>query len=196
MHGPPHTLDEESAAHMLFGAENPPGTEYVSGSQDALGLMLQGVSKLYYTGKYWPATIERLSCKESVAFLERVLWLVPMPSRPEGYDPLTTKNLQKEYVEQLAQASDAAWQAIQERNAADLGKALTNTRRAWKLLLPRTVPAECEEFCEAYSMHHGSLFTGAGGGYLMVIADGIVKNGFRVRISSPQLSIWTKRNIR
>ena len=37
---PDKAEDEEFAARMLFGAENPPGSAYVSGSQDALGLVL------------------------------------------------------------------------------------------------------------------------------------------------------------
>ena len=37
---------------MLFGAENPPGVQYISGSQDALGLMMPGINRLDYDGDF------------------------------------------------------------------------------------------------------------------------------------------------
>ena len=181
---------------MLFGAENPPGSDYVSGSQDALGLMLTGVSKLHFCGGYWPSRIEKLESEAAIAFLESVLWLVPMAPREEGYDPLSTKNLTKQCAAKLAEASESAWNAIKGHDAASLGNALNATRQAWKQMLPATVPQECEEFCKEYDMHHGSLFTGAGGGYLMVVSSECVQNGFRIRITNPKMNIWTKRNIR
>lgn len=53
--GKPPQTEPEKLARMLFGAENPPGVKYISGSQDALGLMLPGINRLDYNGGYWPA---------------------------------------------------------------------------------------------------------------------------------------------
>ena len=46
--------DPEKNAQLLFGAENPPGTKHVSGSQDHLGLLCPGINRLLYEGSYWP----------------------------------------------------------------------------------------------------------------------------------------------
>ena len=50
--------DPEQNARLLFGAENPPGKKYISGSQDHLGLLMPGVNRLYYNGGFWPEKIE------------------------------------------------------------------------------------------------------------------------------------------
>ena len=50
--------DPVENAKILFGAENPPGTKYVAGSQDHLGLLMPGVNRLHYNGGYWPDYIQ------------------------------------------------------------------------------------------------------------------------------------------
>jgi len=42
--------DHETNARLLFGAENPPGRTYVSGSQDHIGLLYPGINRLCYRG--------------------------------------------------------------------------------------------------------------------------------------------------
>jgi cytidyltransferase-like protein len=88
-------------AQLLFGAENPPGSEYISGSQDQLGILLPGANKLDYEGKYWPAKISSVVDAERCEWLSRVLHLVPLVPRPEGYNPLVEKNLTLENVREL-----------------------------------------------------------------------------------------------
>ena len=47
--------DYEKLAKILFCYDNPPGTEVISGSQDAIGLVFPGLAYAYYEGNYWPA---------------------------------------------------------------------------------------------------------------------------------------------
>ena len=51
-------------AKLLFGAENPPGSKYISGSQDQIGLLNPGGSRLYYNGEFWPEQIDSTADKE------------------------------------------------------------------------------------------------------------------------------------
>lgn len=44
--------DKEKLARTLFCFENPPGTQYVSGSQDSLGITMPGLNKFHYEGGY------------------------------------------------------------------------------------------------------------------------------------------------
>jgi hypothetical protein len=182
---PPRDVAPERLARLLFNAEKPIDVQYVSGSQDALGLMLPGVSKLEYAGEFWPRRIAALESEESLAWLQRVLWLVPLPSRPAGYDPLSRKQITVEAVRDLAAASEKAWAAIVARDAPGLGAALTQTMGAWRALLPETVPAGSDALCAPYAHHHGRLFSGAGGGFLLVVAaEGErVVDGFQVEIT-------------
>ena len=55
---------------------------------------------------------------------------------------------------------------------------------AWKELLPETVPKGSEIYWDPYKNSHGYLFSGAGGGFLMVISDTPVDGGFQLQINS------------
>jgi len=53
--------------------------------------MLPGVNRLDYEGGFWPAKVTGLRTLEPAKWLEKVLWLVPLASRPPGYDPISVK---------------------------------------------------------------------------------------------------------
>jgi cytidyltransferase-like protein len=186
--GPPRDVPPIELAKLLFGAENPPGSRHISGSQDHLGLMLPGVNRLDYAGEYWPHSVVPCNDLDTCRWLEGVLWLVPLPSRPEGYDPLLTKNISHDRVKLLADASASAWQAIQAKDARALGKALSDTMLAWREMLPNTVPQpSSDQWCAPYRQDpnvHGCLFSGCGGGYLMVISEKPVLRGFQIKIKT------------
>ena len=104
-------------------------------------------------------------------FIEKVLWLIPLDSRPDGYDPLVSKQITEANVKELADASAAIWSAMLECDAERLGKAFTDTVRATKAILPNTVPSYLDPIWQRYDKDTlGCLFTGCGGGFLMVIA--------------------------
>jgi cytidyltransferase-like protein len=65
--------DNELLAQTLFSFENPPGTKYVSGSQDAIGIVMPGVNKLdYESGQYWPSQINKITDKVNESILEQI----------------------------------------------------------------------------------------------------------------------------
>jgi len=110
--GPPKELCPEEAAKLLFGAENPPGSKYISGSQDHLGLLLPGINRLDYKGDFWPYHTEKVMDDKIISWLQSILWFVPLESRPNGYDPLKIQNLSTENAKLIADASALAWEAI------------------------------------------------------------------------------------
>lgn len=121
-------------------------------------------------------------------WIERVLWLVPLGvdhSRQKGYDPLISKDLTESNVEKLADASEAVWSAILKCDAAGFGKGLTETLKAWKLILPNTVPTNLDPIWQKYDAEtHGCLFTGCGGGFIMVVSDKRPSdNAFQIKIN-------------
>eukprot|EP01050_Picozoa_sp_SAG11_P012079 SAG11_NODE_1320_length_5208_cov_5.188687_6_plen_112_part_00 len=101
--------------------------------------MLPGINRLDYDGEYWPEQTVSLQSKESADWLQAVLWLVVLPSRPDGYDPLKIKNITTKGVETLAKASTKAWDAICAKNKVVLGQSLLDTMDAWAEILPETV---------------------------------------------------------
>jgi glycerol-3-phosphate cytidylyltransferase-like family protein len=103
----PRYLEAGEAAKFLYGAENfqhfgkATGemndwekVSYSAGSQDHMGLMFPGITKLNYSGQHWPSSMVNLSdpsdpeLAEVFAWLEAVLWVVEIPfvSRPVGYN--------------------------------------------------------------------------------------------------------------
>jgi len=163
--------DSETNAKLLFACENPPGSKYISGSQDAIGLVSPGINRLYYDGGFWPSKIESTEDPEIVQWLESVIKFVPVSPRPDGYDPLVEKNITSENVARLGKAGDLAWESILKKNLEGLGKALNETTDAWRSLLPYTVSEELMSKRSQISGGKGSCYSGCGGGYLIIVSE-------------------------
>jgi cytidyltransferase-like protein len=174
--------DPERNARLLFGAENPPGSRYVSGSQDHLGLLLPGINRLHYDGSYWPARIDSITDPETVRWLESILHLIPVGARPQQYDPLQDRRVTAEGVQMLAESAECCWSGIRERNVVRLGRSLTMNLEAWKRILPCAVPEEQEKKLKAYVRYPGAIFSGSGGGYIILASEEEVPDAVRIKI--------------
>jgi cytidyltransferase-like protein len=174
--------DPTRNAKLLFGAENPPGARYVSGSQDHLGLLLPGINRLFYDGDYWPSRIDSQTGRDTVKWLEKVLHLIPIHPRPMQYDPIQVKNLTVEWVKRLAESGELCWQSIQNKDVMGLGRSLTLSLEAWKHLLPMTVLDESLEQLKKYASHPGAIFSGSGGGYIVVASEESIPEAINIRI--------------
>jgi cytidyltransferase-like protein len=169
-------------AKLLFGAENPPGIQYVSGSQDHLGLLLPGINRLFYEGNYWPSRIDSLTDNDTAEWLEKVIHLIPIHSRPMQYDPIQIKNLTVEWVKVLGESGELCWESIRNKDVYGLGRALTQSLEAWKHLLPMTVLDESLDQLKRYASHPGAIFSGSGGGYIVVVSKESIPESIRIRI--------------
>ena len=171
-------------AKLLFGAENPPDCKYVSGSQDQIGLLVPGISRLYYDGGYWPEKIDNCINREICDWLSDVLHLIPTDPRPVGFDPIAVKNLEKAYVRELGEAGTLCWESIQKMDIAGLGMAMTATFLAWRKILPETVPDwlmnEMEE--KYFRGYAGAISSGSGGGYIVVASEKEVEGAIKVKV--------------
>jgi cytidyltransferase-like protein len=171
-------------AKILFGAENPPGSKYISGSQDHIGLLNPGISRLYYKGEYWPDQIDSTRDKDICDWLANVLHLIPLEPRPVGYDPIKIKNLTKDNVKELGDAGDQCWKSILQKDAAGLGQSMTKTFFAWKKMLPYTVPDYVmKEMEEKYFPHYlGAVTSGSGGGYIVVASEIEIAGALKIKV--------------
>lgn len=176
--------DHEQNAKILFGAENPPGKTYVSGSQDHIGLLYPGINRLWYRGGYWPEKIESATGKDVCDWLSDVLYLVPLEPRPKGYDPLKIMHLEKPLIKELGEAGNNCWESILKKDVKGLGKSLTDTLFSWKKILPLTVPDWVMKEMETKYLpdYPGAITSGAGGGYVIVVSEKAVEGSIKIKV--------------
>lgn len=176
--------DPVENARLLFGAENPPGKKYISGSQDHLGLLLPGISRLWYEGGYWPEKIDSITDKDTCEWLSEVLWMVKLNPRPAGYDPLKEMHLEKNFVKELGDAGTLCWEGVKNKDIRSLGKGMTETYLAWKKILPMTVPDDILKEMETKYFPHfpGAITSGSGGGYVIIASEKEIEGAIKIKI--------------
>jgi hypothetical protein len=183
--------DPMELVRKLYRAENN-GTQRPSGSQDMAGLIVPGISRLDYDYEYegglFPAHIETCNDPDVVRWLEKVLHVLPVAQRPEGYNPLEEQQLSAEWVQRLSESGKACFDAIQSMDIARLGASLNESMKCWEALLPRTVAhplinVDLLSLLAHYqSRHEGAMYSGCGGGYLYVASEAPVPGAIKVRI--------------
>jgi len=109
---------------------------------------------------------------------------VPVQPRPSGYDPLKLVNLEKSSVRELGEAGDSCWESILKKDVEGLGKSMTTTLRAWKKILPLTVPDHIMNDLETnyFTNYPGAITSGSGGGYIMVASEKPVEGAVKIKV--------------
>ncbi|MBS1724303.1 MAG: adenylyltransferase/cytidyltransferase family protein [Armatimonadetes bacterium] len=176
--------DLERMARVLFCCENPPGTPYVSGSQDSIGIVYPGLNRSNYSGEYWPATIESVHDTGVLNFLEEHLQLLPLGSRHSGYDVLADTRVTKEGAERLAQAAEDCWAAALRRDASAFGEGFRRSFEAQVEMFPNMVDEEIRRVVEEHGPSGlGYKLSGAGGGgYFILFRRDDYPGAMRVKI--------------
>ena len=176
--------NKEILAKTLFCFENPPGSKYVSGSQDSLGIVLPGLNRLYYRGDYWPETIESVCDPEMLQWIEERLWLVPLFPRCAEYDVLANTQITAGEAKRLSDAADQCWQSILSKDAKAWGRSFAASFDAQITMFPNMVSPEILNVLDEYrSGVLGWKVSGAGGGgYLIFVNENPVANAIQIRI--------------
>ena len=178
----------------LYEAENK-GKPEPSGSQDMVGLIYPGINRLDYdfaiNGGVFPSHIESINNSRVARWLERMLHILPIEPRPNGYSPLGKMNLDPKWIARLGQTGKDCFDAIRHMDVEALGASFNNCMVCWERILPHTVshPAlrvDLKAILKAYQRDHpGAMFSGCGGGYLYVISPTRVPGAFNVQIRLP-----------
>ena len=183
---PPQDLVRE-----LYEVENR-GKAEPSGSQDMIGMVYPGVNRLDYDfkihGGIFPAHIESCNRAKVARWLDTVLHLIPVEPRPEGYNPLGIKNLDPKWVARLGESGQDCYDAIVGMDAAALGASLNLNMKCWEVLLPQVVRhplirVDLMALLKAYQKQYlGAMYSGCGGGYLIVVSEDPVPGAFKVKV--------------
>jgi hypothetical protein len=181
----------EELARELYEAENK-GKAEPSGSQDMIGLIYPGVNRLDYDfkigGGVFPSHIESCNNARVARWLSGVLHLIPVGPRPEGYSPLGMKNLDPKWVARLGQSGRDCYDAIVRMDAQALAASLNLNMKCWETLLPHVVrhpsiTLDLMALLKAYQKQYlGAMYSGCGGGYLIVVSNEPVPGAFQVAV--------------
>jgi hypothetical protein len=181
----------EELVRELYAAENK-GKVEPSGSQDMIGLIYPGVNRLDYdfaaNGGVFPVHVESLNSARVARWLGKVLHLLPVEPRPEGYSPLGEKNLDSKWIARLGQSGHDCFDAIRRMDVAALGASLNLNMKCWETLLPHVVrhpliKLDLMGLLQAYQQRYaGAMYSGCGGGYLIVASREPVPGAFRVNV--------------
>ncbi len=179
--------DREQLAKILFTYDNPPGTDMISGSQDALGIVLPGLNRLNYCGAYWPESIETCAREDVLEFIEAHISLVTLGPRVGDFSVLSGTDVTAPKAERLARAAEQCWNALLAKDLPRFGAAFTESFEAQVAMFPRMAGAELREVMEKYrSVASGWKLSGAGGGgYLILVAGERIPGTMGIKIRRP-----------
>lgn len=174
----------EQLAKLLFCFDNPPGTTEVSGSQDALGIVMPGLNYLYYDKNYWPTNIINIRNQSILDWLEDKIQLIPLSPRESNYNVLENTDITIEKAKNLSEAAERCWKSILEKDVENFGFYLKKSFEAQISMFPNMVDEHIMEKINNLSSDVlGYKISGAGGGgYLIVISDSDIENAIKIKI--------------
>jgi hypothetical protein len=179
--------DPEKLVRELYEAENKGKTD-PSGSQDMIGLIYPGISRLDYDGGFFPCHIESCNDPKIARWIEKVIHVLPVAPRPDGYSPLGVKNLDPKWIQTLGQTGKDCYNAILARNVRRLGKSLNDCMTCWEAIMPHivrhpTIVTDLIAIMKYYqSKYPGAMYSGCGGGYLLIASEEPVPGTFTVKV--------------
>ncbi len=181
----------EELAEILFKFENEPGSEIISGAQDAIGICMPGLNRHFYDKEYWPRSFESVHNQEILNWLEDHIYMVLLWPRPKGLELLKETHINRENVKRLANAADRCWMAIKEKDMDRFSTAFLDSFHAQVRMFPAMIDPEVENVINQYKSQAKAwkLAGAGGGGYLILVAEKPVKGAMRIKIRRKEQSL-------
>lgn len=181
----------ERLAEILFKFENDPGSELISGAQDAIGICMPGLVRHYYDKEYWPLKMESIHDEEILNWLEKHIYMILLWPRPDGLDLMKNTAINTINVKKLADAAEKAWEAIKNQNLHAFAKAFLESFQAQVRMIPNMVNPEIQNVIDTYSKKAlaWKLAGAGGGGYLILVSEKTIKGAMRIKIRRKESGI-------
>lgn len=183
----PTLYSPDRLAEIIFCLENPPHKRgYISGTLDARGIVGTGANLFRYPANaFFPDRIEIEKSEETLAWLERHLYLKHSWNRPAEL-VVTVRHEHPQFAlhaEAMDRASLACWEAIKARDLAGLAAAVTASHEAQLAVVDNHCSDALRAFIADETAAKAAMVMGAGGGgYVMFVADHIPTSGIPIRI--------------
>ncbi len=191
--------DPSQLVRQLYREENRDNPD-PSGSQDMVGLIYPGVSRIDYDygfeGGLFPLHVESNTDTVVAKWLEEVLHILPIAPRPDGYYPLGVKNLDPDWIRRLGQSGKDCFQAIVGRDVEALGASMNECMLSWEAILPHTVkhPTIKHDLLSILNYYQtkyaGAMYSGCGGGYLFVVSVETVPGSIQAQVRTSNSKGW------
>jgi hypothetical protein len=185
--------DPRQLVKELYQAENKDKAN-PSGSQDMIGIVYPGISRMdydfAYEGGYFPRHIESCNDSKIAQWLESKLYLLAVNTRPDGYSPLGRQNLTGQWVQRLGQSGKDCYDAILRQDLNAMGASFNDCMQSWYELMPDifehpTLNLDLISLMKYYQQHYaGAMYSGCGGGYLFIASDRPVPGAFQIKIKT------------
>ena len=186
----PH-CDPEQLVEELYDAENKNNTA-ASGSQDMIGLIYPGICRLDYDirvkGGLFPCHIESCHDPKIARWIEKVIHVLPVAPRPDGYSPRGIQNLDPRWIRKLSQSGQDCYDAILQRDLPALGQSMNRCMATWEAIMPHivrhpTLKIDLLALLQYYqSKYAGAMYSGCGGGYLFIASTEPVPGTFQIQV--------------
>ena len=180
--------DPEKIAKILFCCDNQPGSSYISGSQDSIGIVYPGLARSFYDGDYWPTKIENNIDGTILDFIEKSLYLKPLGPRSSDYDVLDEINIDYKRAQNLAIAADKTWNSLLSKDIRELGTAIRESFEAQVSMFPNMLTSDIKKFINEHKDKAlGYKLAGAGGGgYLVIVSETSIPDSVKIIARRPQ----------
>ena len=180
--------DPEKIAKILFCCDNQPGSSYISGSQDSIGIVYPGLARSFYNGDYWPTKIENNIDGTILDFVEKSLYLKPLGPRSSDYDVLDDINIDYIRAQNLAIAADKTWNSLLSKDIRELGNSIRESFEAQVSMFPNMLTSDIKKFINEHKDKAlGYKLAGAGGGgYLVIVSETFIPDSVKIIARRPQ----------
>jgi hypothetical protein len=90
----------------------------------------------------------------------------------------------------LGESGKRCFEAIRRKDSNSLGESFNECMKCWEALLPctvrhRTLSLDLKSLLRAYQTQYpGAMYSGCGGGYLLVLSEKPVPGAFKVTIAA------------
>ena len=190
----PYYLPLESPsklAEILFKFENEPGSELISGAQDAIGICMPCLVRHYYNNAFWPLKFESVHDNDILNWLEDHIFMVLLWPRQKNLDLLKETYINTDNVKELSTASEETWDGIIQKDLNKFASGFLKSFEAQTKMFPAMINDEILKVIDKYKKEAlaWKLAGAGGGGYLILVAKEPVKGAMRIKVRRKEIGM-------